>query len=70
MTVLEDSIDLAEELFDTFPLLIYPCRIYNHGEHKGQLRLKNNSFWLNLLSSWLIVKFYSEQAAERWSNDS
>jgi delta24-sterol reductase len=38
MTVLEDSIDLAEELFDTFPLLIYPCRIYNHGEHKGQLR--------------------------------
>ncbi|XP_076821558.1 delta(24)-sterol reductase-like [Clavelina lepadiformis] len=38
MTVLEKSIDVAESLFDTYPVLIYPCRIYNHGEHMGQLR--------------------------------
>nr|CAB3237582.1 delta(24)-sterol reductase-like [Phallusia mammillata] len=38
MTVLEKSINLAEELFDTYPILIYPCRIYNHGDNKGQLR--------------------------------
>jgi len=39
MTVLEDSINLSEQLFDTYPVLIYPCRVYNHGEaHKGQLK--------------------------------
>lgn len=38
MTVMEQSIDKAEELFDTYPLLIYPCRIYDHGPRKGQLR--------------------------------
>ena len=38
ITVLEKSIDLAETLFDTYPILVYPCRIYNRGEHKGQLR--------------------------------
>ena len=38
MTVMENSIDLAEELFDTYPILIYPCRIYDHGVHAGQLR--------------------------------
>jgi len=38
ITVLEKSIDLAEELFDTYPILVYPCRVYNRGDHKGQLR--------------------------------
>lgn len=39
MTVLEDSIETAEGLFDTYPILIYPCRIYDHGRKKmGQLR--------------------------------
>nr|XP_039274088.1 delta(24)-sterol reductase-like isoform X1 [Styela clava] len=38
MTVLEESINKAEELFDTYPVLIYPCTIYNHGKHSGQLR--------------------------------
>ena len=38
MTVLEQSIDIAEDLFDTYPILIYPCRIYDHGDHSGQLR--------------------------------
>lgn len=39
MTVLEDSIETSERLFDTYPILIYPCRIYDHGRKKmGQLR--------------------------------
>nr|XP_002125856.3 delta(24)-sterol reductase-like [Ciona intestinalis] len=38
MTVLEKSIDIAEDLFDTYPILIYPCRIYDHGVNSGQLR--------------------------------
>ena len=25
-------------MFDTYPILIYPCRIYDHGPHRGQLR--------------------------------
>lgn len=32
MTVMEDSINKAEELFDTYPVLIYPCKIYDHGK--------------------------------------
>jgi len=35
---LEEQIDKSEELFDTYPILVYPCRIYDHGEHTGQLR--------------------------------
>lgn len=38
MNQLEDQIDASEELFDLYPILIYPCRIYNHGPHRGQLR--------------------------------
>jgi len=38
MTVMEESLDLVEKLFDTYPLLIYPCRIYNRGQNMGQLR--------------------------------
>ena len=29
---MEDSIDKSAELFDIWPLLIYPSRVYNHGE--------------------------------------
>ena len=29
---------MSERLFDTYPILIYPCRIYDHGRHSGQLR--------------------------------
>ena len=34
----------SHELFDTYPVLVYPCRIYDHGPHTGQLRhfLKDN----------------------------
>ena len=35
---LEDQIDVSEKLFNTYPILIYPCRIYDHGQHSGQLR--------------------------------
>ena len=35
---LEDQINVSEKLFNTYPILIYPCRIYDHGEHTGQLR--------------------------------
>ena len=33
MNVLEKQIDISEELFDTYPVLIYPCRVYDHGKH-------------------------------------
>ena len=38
MTVLEDQINISEEIFDTYPVLVYPCRIYDHGQSVGQLR--------------------------------
>ncbi|CAH0551811.1 unnamed protein product [Brassicogethes aeneus] len=38
MKELENQIFTADELFDAFPLLIYPCKIYDHGEHSGQIR--------------------------------
>nr|CAH0102059.1 unnamed protein product [Daphnia galeata] len=38
INALEKQIDVAEEIFDAYPILVYPCRIYNHGPHTGQLR--------------------------------
>eukprot|EP01126_Amoeba_proteus_P050913 TRINITY_DN6053_c0_g1_i4.p1 TRINITY_DN6053_c0_g1~~TRINITY_DN6053_c0_g1_i4.p1 ORF type:complete len:399 (-),score=71.19 TRINITY_DN6053_c0_g1_i4:159-1355(-) len=43
MTALEQSLDLAYELFELYPLLVYPCRIYDHTSDgkvplQGQLR--------------------------------
>ncbi|XP_071529727.1 delta(24)-sterol reductase-like [Panulirus ornatus] len=38
MTQLEDQIDICEELFNVYPVLVYPCRIYDHGLNRGQLR--------------------------------
>ncbi|KAA0203606.1 hypothetical protein HAZT_HAZT010974, partial [Hyalella azteca] len=38
MNQLEDQINKSEELFDIYPLLVYPCRIYDHGPNRGQLR--------------------------------
>jgi hypothetical protein len=35
---LEEQIDISEKLFNTYPILVYPCRIYDHGQHTGQLR--------------------------------
>lgn len=41
---LEKQIDISEKLFDLYPLLIYPCRIYNHGPHSGQVMLRNGDY--------------------------
>nr|XP_053628731.1 delta(24)-sterol reductase-like isoform X4 [Cherax quadricarinatus] len=38
MTHLEDQIDKCAELLDVYPILVYPCRLYDHGPHRGQLR--------------------------------
>lgn len=35
---LEQQIAISEKLFDAYPLLVYPCRIYDHGARSGQLR--------------------------------
>ncbi|XP_050297657.1 delta(24)-sterol reductase-like [Anthonomus grandis grandis] len=35
---LEEQIEKATELFDVYPLLVYPCKVYNHGSHSGQIR--------------------------------
>ena len=35
---LEEQIDVSERLFNTYPILIYPCRVYDHGALSGQLR--------------------------------
>jgi len=47
MTALEKSIEKAETLFELYPLLVYPCRIYDHskelGPHQGQLRKPRDS---------------------------
>lgn len=38
MTEMERAVDLATECFDLWPLLIYPCKEFHHGEGQGQLR--------------------------------
>lgn len=39
LALLKEQVNTAIELFDTFPLLVYPCRIYDHQRGaQGQLR--------------------------------
>lgn len=38
MSAMARAIDLSHEIFGMYPLLLYPCRIYDHGELQGQLR--------------------------------
>ncbi|CAI5443546.1 unnamed protein product [Caenorhabditis angaria] len=39
LDTLKQQVDTSIELFDTFPLLVYPCRIYDHNlKAQGQLR--------------------------------
>lgn len=39
LDTLKEQVNTAIELFDTFPLLVYPCRIYDHERGpQGQLR--------------------------------
>lgn len=37
MSAMKRAIDATEELFDMFPILLYPCRVYDRGEAQGQL---------------------------------
>ncbi|CAH1365091.1 hypothetical protein MTP99_001387 [Tenebrio molitor] len=41
---LEDQIDKSNELFDVYPLLVYPCRIYDRGPASGQLRAPRSEY--------------------------
>jgi delta24-sterol reductase len=38
LTSLSQAIDLSDKLFSLYPLLVYPCRLYDHGNASGQLR--------------------------------
>lgn len=38
LSELEKQVDKSEELFDSYPLLVYPCRVYDRGPRSGQLR--------------------------------
>lgn len=44
MNELKAQITSAENLFDTFPLLVYPCRVYDHGEHSGQIKRPQSKY--------------------------
>ncbi|KAG6450980.1 hypothetical protein O3G_MSEX006859 [Manduca sexta] len=35
---LEKQIEIASQLFEKFPLLVYPCKIIDHGPSSGQLK--------------------------------
>ncbi|CAG9814997.1 unnamed protein product [Phaedon cochleariae] len=41
---LEDQIQKSEELFDAYPLLVYPCRVYDRGPRSGQLRAPRKEY--------------------------
>ncbi|KAJ8939646.1 hypothetical protein NQ314_011066 [Rhamnusium bicolor] len=41
---LEEQIETSEKLFDTYPLLVYPCRVYDHGPNSGQLKTPNKEY--------------------------
>ncbi|KAG5886289.1 hypothetical protein JTB14_001508 [Gonioctena quinquepunctata] len=38
MRKLEDQINMSEELFDAYPLLVYPCKVYDRGPNSGQVK--------------------------------
>jgi delta24-sterol reductase len=38
MSAMSRAIDRSHRLFEMYPVLLYPCRIYDHGAHSGQLR--------------------------------
>ncbi|EFA07314.1 delta(24)-sterol reductase [Tribolium castaneum] len=41
---LEDQIDKSDELFDAYPLLVYPCRVYDRGPASGQLKAPRKEY--------------------------
>merc|ERR550525_274082 len=38
MTSMRDAVEKATECFDMFPLLLYPCKEWDHGDKSGQVR--------------------------------
>lgn len=39
LATLKEQVNTSIDLFDTFPLLVYPCRVYDHKRGaQGQLR--------------------------------
>ena len=38
MSAMAAAVDKSDELFDMYPILLYPCRIYDRGPGSGQLR--------------------------------
>lgn len=36
LTSLERAVELSEHLFDIYPVLVYPCAIFDHGEGQGR----------------------------------
>ena len=38
MSAMSRAIDLSHRLFEMYPVLLYPSRIYDHGAHQGLLR--------------------------------
>lgn len=41
---LEEQIEQSDILFDAYPLLVYPCRVYDHGENSGQIRAPKKEY--------------------------
>jgi delta24-sterol reductase len=38
MSAMKRAVNKADEIFEMFPILLYPSRVYDHGEAQGQLR--------------------------------
>lgn len=53
LSKLEEQIDIAEELFDIYPLLVYPCKIFDKGPQSGQIR-RPQSKDLYLHTKWAM----------------
>jgi delta24-sterol reductase len=43
MSAMSRAIDASHRLFEMYPVLLYPSRIYDHGEFQGQLRAPKDS---------------------------
>lgn len=41
---LENQINTSEKLFEAYPLLVYPCRIYDRGPGSGQLKRPKSKY--------------------------
>lgn len=50
LSTLKEQVNTATELFDTFPLLVYPCRVYDHQRGaQGQLRWAVRSLYTSVI---------------------